>query len=94
MHPRDIQQFVQDLEKNELHLHIEGALEPELMFDLAKRNDLTLPYWSVEEIRNAYKFSSLQDFLDIYYEGLNVLRTADDFLTLPRLTFSASNPKM
>jgi len=53
--------------KAELHLHIEGTLEPEMMFDLAKRNHIKLPYTSVEQIRQAYKFNNLQEFLDIYY---------------------------
>lgn len=71
--------FISGLPKAELHLHIEGSLEPELMFALAKRNKLALPYKSVEEIRAAYSFSRLQDFLDIYYAGASVLLTEEDF---------------
>jgi adenosine deaminase len=71
--------FITGLPKAELHLHIEGSLEPELMFALAKRNDVAIPFASVEEVRAAYSFSKLQDFLDIYYKGANVLRTEADF---------------
>ncbi len=68
--------------KVELHLHIEGSLEPELMFALAKRNDVELPYASIEEVRAAYDFSNLQSFLDIYYAGALVLQTEQDFYDL------------
>ena len=71
--------FIRDLPKAELHMHIEGSLEPELMFALAQRNGIELPYGSVEEVRAAYEFSNLQDFLDIYYAGAGVLQTAEDF---------------
>ncbi len=71
--------FIAGLPKAELHLHIEGTLEPELMFDLARRNRVAIPYGSVEEVRAAYSFSNLQDFLDIYYAGAAVLRTEQDF---------------
>ncbi|MBU4433025.1 MAG: adenosine deaminase [Alphaproteobacteria bacterium] len=74
--------FVRGLPKAELHMHIEGSLEPELMFALARRNGITLPYGSVEEIRAAYAFSNLQDFLDIYYQGAGVLITEADFKDL------------
>lgn len=67
------------LPKAELHLHIEGTLEPELMFELARRNKVKLPYASVEAVRAAYAFDSLQSFLDIYYAGAAVLRTERDF---------------
>lgn len=70
------------LPKAELHLHIEGSLEPELMMALAQRNGIDLPYKTVEEIRAAYEFSNLQDFLDIYYVGMNVLQTEQDFFDL------------
>jgi adenosine deaminase len=63
----------------ELHLHIEGTLEPELMFELARRNGLSLPYPSVEALRRAYRFTRLQDFLDLYYRGMSVLRSEQDF---------------
>lgn len=71
--------FIAGLPKAELHLHIEGSLEPELMFALAKRNAVAIPFASVEEVRAAYSFSRLQDFLDIYYAGADVLRTTQDF---------------
>ncbi len=70
------------LPKVELHLHIEGSLEPELMFELAERNAIQLPWHSVEDIRRAYEFSDLQSFLDIYYAGADVLRTEQDFFDL------------
>lgn len=71
--------FIAGLPKAELHLHIEGSLEPELMFALALRNGVTIPYDSVEAVRAAYDFSNLQDFLDIYYAGAAVLLTRQDF---------------
>jgi adenosine deaminase len=74
--------FIAGLPKAELHLHIEGSLEPELMFALAKRNTIEIPFANVEEVRAAYSFSRLQDFLDIYYRGANVLRTEQDFYDL------------
>lgn len=74
--------FLNQLPKAELHLHLEGSLEPELMFKLAQRNQITLPFDSIEAIRAAYEFSNLQDFLDIYYQGANVLQTEQDFYDL------------
>lgn len=74
-----IKSFIADLPKAELHLHIEGTLEPELMFELAERNNITLPYGGIEELKAAYEFSELQDFLDIYYQGMDVLRNQQDF---------------
>lgn len=74
--------FIDNLPKAELHLHIEGSLEPELLFKIAKRNKIALPYNSVDEIRKAYNFGCLQDFLDIYYQGANVLITEEDFYDL------------
>ena len=71
--------LIDTLPKAELHLHIEGTLEPELMMELARRNGVTLPYASVEEIRKAYEFNCLQDFLDLYYQGMSVLLTERDF---------------
>ena len=71
--------FIRGLPKAELHMHIEGSLEPELMFALAERNRIVLPFKSVEAIRAAYAFSNLQDFLDIYYQGAGVLLTEQDF---------------
>lgn len=70
------------LPKAELHLHIEGSLEPELMFELAQRNAVEIPFGSVEEVRKAYDFSNLQDFLDIYYQGMGVLQKEQDFFDL------------
>jgi adenosine deaminase len=67
------------LPKAELHMHLEGSLEPELLFSIAARNDIALPYASVEELRQAYRFSDLQEFLDIYYQGMNVLRHEQDY---------------
>ncbi|MGB0495776.1 MAG: adenosine deaminase [Kangiellaceae bacterium] len=77
-----ITQLIQKLPKAELHLHIEGSLEPALMFELAKRNNLAFPYSSVEEVKNAYNFTQLQDFLDIYYAGMSVLIEEQDFYDL------------
>jgi adenosine deaminase len=74
--------FARALPKAELHLHIEGTLEPELMFELARSNGIQLPYASVEEVRRAYVFSDLQSFLDIYYAGCCVLLTEQDFYDL------------
>lgn len=71
--------FINSLPKAELHIHIEGSLEPELMFEIAKRNNLKLPFQSVEEIRKAYQFTNLQSFLDIYYQGMCVLLKEQDF---------------
>ncbi|WP_157253544.1 adenosine deaminase [Nonomuraea typhae] len=75
-------EFIAGLPKCELHLHIEGTLEPELKFELARRNGIALPYRSVEEMRAAYDFDSLPSFLKIYYEGMGVLRTEPDFYDL------------
>ena len=74
--------FIENLPKAELHLHIEGSFEPELMFKIAKRNAIKIPYNSVKEIEEAYKFDCLQDFLDIYYQGASVLITEQDFYDL------------
>jgi adenine deaminase len=74
--------FIRGLPKAELHLHIEGSLEPEQMFEFARRNKVSLPFASVEEVRAAYAFSNLQDFLDIYYQGAQVLLTEEDFRDL------------
>ncbi|HTR84111.1 MAG TPA: adenosine deaminase [Reyranella sp.] len=74
--------FIAGLPKAELHIHIEGSLEPELMFALAERNRVNLPYTSVDAVRAAYSFSNLQDFLDLYYQGMSVLVTEQDFYDL------------
>ena len=83
----DLAAFVRGLPKAELHLHIEGSLEPEQMFEFARRNGVKLPFASVEEVRAAYAFSNLQDFLDIYYQGAQVLLTAADFHDLAMAYF-------
>ncbi|QBB70447.1 adenosine deaminase [Pseudolysobacter antarcticus] len=77
-----IDAFMRGIPKAELHLHIEGSLEPELMFALAHKHGVKLPYASVEELRNAYQFDDLQSFLDLYYAGAAVLRDEDDFHAL------------
>ncbi len=74
--------FIKKSPKTELHLHIEGSLEPELMFKLSKRNKIGIPFKSVEEIRSAYNFTNLESFLKIYYEGSNVLINEEDFFDL------------
>jgi adenine deaminase len=79
--------FIRGLPKAELHLHIEGSLEPEQMFEFSRRNRVTTPFKSVEEVRDAYAFSNLQDFLDIYYQGANVLQTEADFHDLAMAYF-------
>jgi adenosine deaminase len=75
----DLKQLVAQLPKAELHIHIEGSLEPAMMFELAKRNAVTLPYPDIVSISNAYNFNCLQDFLDVYYQGMSVLLTEQDF---------------
>lgn len=77
-----MKQFIENLPKAELHLHIEGSFEPQLMFEIAKRNNIAIPYSSVKEIEDAYKFNCLQDFLNIYYQGASVLITENDFYDL------------
>ena len=77
-----MKKFIQKLPKAELHLHIEGTLEPEMMFELAQRNNINLPYESVSQVREAYKFNDLQSFLDIYYQGSEVLQQEQDFYDL------------
>ncbi|WP_379865593.1 adenosine deaminase [Marinobacter sp. M5B] len=74
--------WLKALPKAELHLHLEGALEPELMFALARRNGIELPWSDVDVLRQAYSFNNLQEFLDMYYQGANVLRTEQDFYDL------------
>jgi adenine deaminase len=75
----DLKQYIASLPKAELHLHIEGTLEPEMMFALAERNGVALPYPDVDAVRAAYEFDDLQSFLDLYYAGAAVLRTEQDF---------------
>jgi len=76
--------FIRALPKAELHLHIEGSLEPEMMFALAAKHGIALPYDTEEALRAAYRFGNLQEFLDLYYQGAAVLRDADDFYLLTR----------
>ena len=75
----DYPAIVQALPKAELHIHIEGSLEPDMMFELAQRNRVSLPYANVVAVRQAYGFTCLQDFLDLYYAGMQVLREETDF---------------
>ncbi|HWQ69928.1 MAG TPA: adenosine deaminase [Patescibacteria group bacterium] len=82
MTPYNLDQFIRDLPKAELHVHIEGTLEPELLYELAGRNRLTLRYATVDELRQAYRFHNLQSFLDIYYEGTRALLSEQDFFDL------------
>jgi len=77
-----MKKFIQNLPKAELHLHIEGTFEPSLMFEIAQRNQIKIPFKSVKEVEKAYKFSCLQDFLDIYYQGAQVLIKEQDFYDL------------
>jgi adenine deaminase len=81
-HDPALLRWIKQLPKAELHLHIEGSFEPELMFEIAQRNHIQLPYHNVDEIREAYEFSDLQSFLDIYYAGASVLITEQDFFDL------------
>ncbi len=74
--------FIDSLVKTELHVHIEGTLEPELLFALAKRNNITIPYKAVEELKALYQFKNLQSFLNLYYQGMAVLKTEQDFYDL------------
>jgi len=78
------EEFIRALPKAELHVHIEGTLEPELAFELAAKHGVKLPYANVEELRRAYQFKDLQSFLDIYYAGSEVLRDREDFYRLTR----------
>ncbi|MGD9536838.1 MAG: adenosine deaminase [Alphaproteobacteria bacterium] len=91
MSAADLRRYISGLPKAELHLHIEGTLEPEMLFELAARNGVALPYPSIEAARAAYDFGDLQDFLNIYYRGTAALRTAADFydLTTAYLTRAA-----
>jgi adenosine deaminase len=83
--------LIDALPKAELHLHIEGSLEPEMLFALAERNNVAIPFASVEEVRQAYQFSNLQDFLDIYYQGMSVLLVEQDFYDLTMAYLERAN---
>lgn len=74
--------FIHNIPKAELHIHIEGSLEPELMFDKAKKNNIKIPFTSINQLNEAYNFSNLQSFLDVYYEGVHVLVDEGDFYDL------------
>lgn len=78
----EIKQYIEKIPKAELHLHIEGTLQPEMLLALAKRNQIALPYANIQEVKAAYQFQNLQDFLDIYYAGAAVLQTEEDFFDL------------
>lgn len=78
----EIREFIERIPKAELHLHIEGSFEPEQMFEIAKRNDIKIPFETVEEVKKAYDFNNLQEFLDIYYAGANALQNEQDFYDL------------
>ncbi|WP_291868136.1 adenosine deaminase [Maribacter sp.] len=78
----DLKKIIQGIPKAELHLHIEGSFEPELLFKIANRNNITLDYDSIESLKKAYKFNNLQEFLDIYYAGAEVLLYEQDFFDL------------
>ena len=77
-----LETFIKNIPKAELHLHIEGTFEPELMFEIAKRNNIKIKYQSIEELKKAYDFDNLQDFLNIYYEGAGVLIKEQDFFDM------------
>ena len=85
--------LIQQIPKAELHIHIEGSLEPELMFELAARNGLRLPFRDLEEVHKAYEFSDLQSFLDIYYQSARVLIGEDDFYDLTLAYFKTAHSK-
>ena len=82
MEPSKLKKIIQGIPKAELHLHIEGSFEPELMFEIANRNNIALDYHSVESLKKAYKFNNLQEFLDLYYIGAQVLIHEQDFYDL------------
>jgi adenosine deaminase len=85
------ERLIRRLPKVELHLHIEGTLEPEMMFSLAAKHGVSLPYKSVEEVRKAYNFHDLQSFLDLYYAGCDVLRDRSDFYALAMAYFTRAH---
>src|SRR5207237_10120317 len=89
MHDTDA--LITRLPKCELHIHVEGSLEPELMFALARRNGIRLPYASVEAARESYQFGNLQDFLNLYDQGMSVLVTEQDFYDLASAYFGRAH---
>ncbi|MFT7242391.1 MAG: adenosine deaminase, partial [Cryomorphaceae bacterium] len=82
MESTELKNIIEGIPKAELHLHIEGSFEPELMFEIANRNNIVLEYDSIESLKKAYKFNNLQEFLDIYYAGAQVLLYEQDFYDL------------
>ena len=90
----NIKQFIQALPKAELHVHIEGTFEPELMFEIAKRNHIAIPYENVDAVRQAYDFHNLQSFLDIYYASAGVLLHEADFYNLTARILSVAAKTM
>ena len=78
----NIVEFIKKVPKTELHLHIEGTLEPAQMFELAKKNNISIPFKNIQEVKAAYNFSNLESFLKIYYEGAKVLIKEEDFFDL------------
>ena len=78
----NIVEFIKKVPKTELHLHIEGTLEPAQMFELAKKNNISIPFKNIQEVKAAYSFSNLESFLKIYYEGAKVLIKEEDFFDL------------
>lgn len=88
---KSLDQFIDGLPKAELHLHIEGSFEPELMFQIADRNKIKLKYENIDSLKAAYNFNNLQEFLDIYYEGANVLINEEDFYDLTMAYFKKIN---
>ncbi len=87
----ELKRYIRLIPKAELHLHIEGSLEPELMFEMAKKNGVKINYNSIEELRAAYNFNNLQEFLDLYYAGADVLLTEDDFYNLTMAYLKKAN---
>lgn len=88
-----IEEFIKGMPKAELHVHIEGTFEPELMFEIARRNQISMKYAKVDEVKRAYNFSNLQEFLDIYYAGANVLIKEQDFYDLTWAYLAKSHPQ-
>ncbi len=89
----DLSTFIEGMPKAELHVHLEGTLEPELKFELAARNGLDLPYGSADEMRAAYRFDDLPSFLAVYYEGMSVLLAEQDFYDLATAYFRRPAPR-
>src|SRR5699024_2917207 len=86
-----MKEWLRALPKAELHLHIEGTLEPELLLELAERNNVAMPYEHVDDVRAAYELENLQSLLDLYYQGMALLRDAEDFYALARDYFRGAH---